>query len=215
MTPEAIEALRRGAEAPALATHADLEGLAEDLSAAFATDPQFNWFMRDDAQRPAARLKLFRLLMGAIALNDGQVFRPATGGAAAVWIPSETLGPSPLMTELRALPTILAATGLGRFSRMTAMRAAMDHHHPMDRPHVYLWFLGVRPEAQGMGVGSRLLADGLARIDAVGLPSYLESTNAANVPLYRRYGYEVTQEYRPRADAPPIWAMWRDARRGG
>jgi len=215
MTPEAIEALRRGADTPAQATHAELEGLCDDLAAAFATDPHFNWFMRDDARRDAERKNLFRLLMGAIALNDGQVFRPASGGAAAVWIPSETLGPSPLLTELRALPTILAATGFARFSRMTAMRAAMDHHHPMDRPHVYLWFLGVRPEAQGLGVGSRLLAHGLARIDALGLPAYLESTNEANVPLYRRHGFEVTTEYRPREDAPPIWAMWRDARPGG
>ena len=37
-----------------------------------------------------------------------------------------------------------------------------DAHHPKAPPHAYLWFLGVRPDAQGLGVGSRLLAAGLA-----------------------------------------------------
>lgn len=215
MTPEAIEALRRGAETPAQATIADLEGLADDLSAAFATDPQFDWFMRDDARRPAARLAFFKMILASIALPDGEIARPASGGAASIWIPSEKLGPNPIATELRALPSILAATGLRRFPRLLAMRKAMDEFHPMDRPHAYLWFLGVRPEAQGMGVGSRLLAAGLAKVDAQGLPAFLESSNEANVPLYRRYGFEVVREYRPGEGAPPIWAMWRDARPGG
>ena len=80
----------------------------------------------------------------------------------------------------------------------------------MERPHAYLWFLGVRPEAQGLGVGSRMLKAGLAKVDAAGLPAYLESSNEANVPLYRRYGFEVMREFRARADAPPAWAMWRE-----
>lgn len=215
MTPEAIEALRRGAETPDRATMADLEGLAEDLSASFANDPQFDWFMRDDARRPKARLDFFRMILKNIALKDGEVTRPAVGGAAAIWLPSESLGPNPVTTELMVLPTILAATGFRRLPRLLAMRKAMDEFHPMDRPHAYLWFLGVRPEAQGMGVGSRMLAAGLAKVDALGLPAFLESSNVANVPLYRRYGFEVIREYRPGEGAPPIWAMWRDARPGG
>ncbi|MCI3131249.1 GNAT family N-acetyltransferase [Phenylobacterium aquaticum] len=215
MTPDAIEALRRGAETPARATLADLDALAEDLSASFAKDPQFDWFMRDDARRPAARLAFFRMILKNIALKDGEVTRPAAGGAAAIWLPSESLGPNPILTELMVLPTILGATGFGRFSRLLAMRKAMDEFHPMDRPHAYLWFLGVRPEAQGMGVGSRMLAAGLAKVDALGLPAFLESSNIANVPLYQRYGFEVVREYRPGEGAPPIWAMWRDARPGG
>jgi ribosomal protein S18 acetylase RimI-like enzyme len=211
MSPDAIEAVRRGSEAPVATGVADIPRVAEDLSAAFSTDPQFDWFMRNDAKREPARLAFFKLLLAALALPDGEVLAPASGGAASIWIPSDKLGPSPLIDELRVLPTILRATGFSRFGRLSAMRKAMDEHHPMDRPHAYLWFLGVRPEAQGLGVGSRLLAAGLAKVDAQGLPAFLESSNIANVPLYRRYGFEVIKEYRARDDAPPIWAMWREA----
>ncbi len=209
MTEDEIIALRRGSENPVRAGAADLQGVAEDLAAAFATDPVFDWFMRDDARRGPARLKLFKRLVG-MALSDGEVLRPASGGAASIWLPSESLGPSSLLEELRVIPTVLGATGLARLSRMSAMRAAMDKHHPMERPHLYLWFIGVRPEAQGLGVGSRLLSAGLRRVDALGLPAYLESSSPANVPLYRRHGFEVTREIQPRPDAPVMWAMWRE-----
>lgn len=212
MTDAEIEALRRGAETPMNARPGDIAAVAEDLSASFQSDPQFNWFLRDDARKPAARLAFFRMLLGEIALPDGVVSRPATGGAVSIWLPSESLGPNPIWKELRALPAILRATGLARFPRIMAMREAMDKYHPMDRPHAYLWFLGVRPEVQGMGVGSRLLAAGLAKVDAEGRHAFLESSNIANVPLYRRYGFEVIREYNPGPGAPPIWAMWREAR---
>jgi len=211
VTEDEIIALRRGSETPVRAGATDLQSVAEDLSAAFATDPMFDWFMRDDARRDAARLRLFRRLVG-MALADGEVLRPASGGAASIWLPSESLGPSSLLEELRVIPTVLAATGFARLSRMSAMRVAMDRHHPMAREHVYLWFVGVRPEAQGLGVGSRLIAAGLQRVDAMGLPAYLESSSPANVPLYRRHGFEVTREIQPRPDAPVMWAMWREPR---
>ena len=70
----------------------------------------------------------------------------------------------------------------------------------------------MRPDAQGLGVGSRLLAAGLARVDAKGLPAYLESSSPANVPLYRRHGFEVVEVLKATPDAPEMWAMWREAR---
>lgn len=210
MSDADIEALRRGAATPSRAGKGDLEAVAADLAAAFADDPVFQWFLRDDAKRDIGRLKLFRLLTGS-GLADGEVLRPATGGAASIWMPSSALGPSPFWDELRLLPTILAATGFSRLSRMSTMRAAMDRDHPMDREHAYLWFIGVAPHAQGMGVGSRLLAAGLERVDAQRLPAYLESSNPANVPLYRRYGFEVIGEIQPAPDAPKLDAMWREA----
>ena len=66
MTEAEIEALRRSAEAPVRCGPADLELAAQDLSAAFAEDPVFQWFLRDDAKRSAGRLKLFQ----AVKLGD-------------------------------------------------------------------------------------------------------------------------------------------------
>jgi ribosomal protein S18 acetylase RimI-like enzyme len=213
--PPDIEAMRRGAEAPVQAGPADLPGVVDDLADAFAEDPAFDWFFRADAKRDEARTRFFNLLIARMAFGVGRIELPAGGGAAAVWMPFEFLSPTPLMQELRALPTLLHATGLARFGRLVALRRDMDAHHPMERPHAYLWFLGVRRSAQGHGVGSRLLKVGTDRLDAAGQPAYLETQTERNVGLYRRHGFEVISEHRARPDAPPLWSMWREPQRAG
>jgi ribosomal protein S18 acetylase RimI-like enzyme len=205
-----IDALRREAEAPVQAGRGDLAEVVQTLADAFAVDPHLDWFMRDDARREPARLGFFRMLINELALSQGRIDRPAGGGAAAVWMPFEALAPLPLTTELRALPTLLRATGLSRFGRLMAIRADMDKHHPMDRPHAYLQFLGVAPAAQGRGVGSALLRAANARLDAANLPAYLETGTTRNVALYERHGFKVLSTHTARADAPTMWSMWRE-----
>ena len=212
MDPDLIDpgAMRREAEAPAQATRADLDEVIRTLADAFAHDPHMNWFMRDDAKRDAARFGLFDMLIRGAGAGGARIDRPAGGGAAAVWMPFEWLKPTPLIAELRGLPTLLRTTGLARFGRLQAIRADMDKHHPMDRRHAYLWFLGVAPAAQGRGVGSALLRAANARLDAERLPAYLETGTTRNVALYQRHGYQVLSEHKARADAPTMWSMWRE-----
>jgi ribosomal protein S18 acetylase RimI-like enzyme len=184
--------------------------VAADLSDAFADDVMFDWFLRDDARRDAARGRFFRFLVRNMAVGVGRIERPASGGAAAVWLPFEAVGPTPLPMLIRSAPTMLYATGLGRALRLLALMEDMDKHHPMDRPHAYLWFLGVARAAQGRGIGSRLLKAATERLDAQSLPAYLETQTERNIALYSRHGFAVVSEHRPRPDAPRLWSMWRE-----
>ncbi len=210
MRDEDIEAMRRGAEAPAEAGSGDLDRVAGDLAAAFTDDPMFDWFLRADDKRGPARDRFFRHLVRHVAFGVGRIERPAAGGAAAIWMPFEFVGAMPLIQELRLVPMLINTTGFSRFGRLAAMREDMDKHHPTDRKHAYLWFLGVTPEAQGHGVGSRLLQHASTRLDANREPAYLETQNERNVALYRRHGFEVISEHKCRPDAPMMWSMWRD-----
>lgn len=202
--------MRRGAEDPVLTDHNTMGQAAQDLADAFVTDPHVSWFVRGDRHCDAARLKFFQFILAGIALPLGEARRPLAGGAAALWIPSETLGPSPLIEELKLLPILLSITGFSRFGRLAALRAAMDKHHPMDQPHSYLMFIGVAPRAQGLGIGSRLLKAGLDRLDAEGRPAFLETSTERNVALYRRHGFEIIADYRPSPTGPQTYGMWRN-----
>jgi len=204
--------LRKEAESPTLAAPGDIAGVVDDLSAAFADDVMFDWFLRSDARRDQGRRAFFDGLIRQVAVDVARIERPAGGGAAAVWLPPEATGPISLWKELRLAPSILAAVGLARIPRILALQAAIDAHHPTKRPYAYLWFLGVRPEAQGMGVGSRLLRVATRRLDVQGTAAYLETQTERNVSLYRRHGFEVTARFRPRRDSPPMWGMWREPR---
>ena len=48
----------------------------------------------------------------------------------------------------------------------------------------------------------------LARVDAAGLPCYLETENPANIGIYQRYGFQVVAED-AMVNGPHIWAMVR------
>jgi len=61
----------------------------------------------------------------------------------------------------------------------------------LGEPHVHVGPVGVHPDLQGRGLGTRLMAAVCAELDASGLPGYLETDKAANVAFYERCGFEV------------------------
>jgi predicted N-acetyltransferase YhbS len=57
-----------------------------------------------------------------------------------------------------------------------------------------------------------LLRDNLARIDALGMPAFLESTDPGNNPRYERLGFTRIREYALPAGGPVVTQMWRTPR---
>ena len=84
----------------------------------------------------------------------------------------------------------------------------------MPGPRWYLGVLGVAPERQGQGLGTRLMQPVLERADREGLPVTLETGQPRNLPIYRRHGFEVLRELPPpEPGGPPVWTMRRPPRR--
>jgi ribosomal protein S18 acetylase RimI-like enzyme len=189
----------------------EADGLARVLSAAFHDDPAFTW-LRGRVGDLRTLHGFFRALLRLNFSPGGAVDVAGDGLGVAVWAPPAA-APAQLSTwdELRLIPVFVAAVGWAGLGRMRLMRAAMDVHH-IREPHWYLMFLGVDPAHQGQGCGSHLLKSRLARIDASGLPAYLETATARNVGLYARHGFEVIAEFRAAPEAPVMWAMRRPGR---
>ena len=106
------------------------------------------------------------------------------------------------------LPVILALFGR-RTPQAVSLLNAMEQQHPSDPPHWYLLGLATRRDRQGQGIGGRLLSFGVARVDAEGMPAYLESSNPRNIGLYERHGFRVTRVLDLPGGAPTATAMWR------
>jgi ribosomal protein S18 acetylase RimI-like enzyme len=184
---------------------ADLGAAARILAAAFQDDPIFSWCIPDAGRRRRILPSFFELVGRHLGGGAGQI--DLAGAGAAMWAPPGT----PAVTEeaageFEAGVAQLFGEDAGRTFELIAV---MEEHHPHDE-HAYLWFLGVAPERQGMGLGSRLLRHGLRLADDTGHPAYLEATSEDNVRLYRRHGFEVVRELRA-AGSPPLTAMWRPA----
>jgi ribosomal protein S18 acetylase RimI-like enzyme len=174
------------------------------LVAAFAADAAARRFYPDDVDY-RRHFPGFLDAFGGCAFEAGVVDRDAHGRGAALWFPPglEPDGDA-IMAHLEA--TVPAA----RLSALAAGIALQGSLHP-EEPHWYLPWIGVIPEAQGRGVGSALLARGLARADAGRLPAYLEATSRRNAALYVRHGFEVLAIVEAPA-YPKIILMWRPAR---
>lgn len=72
---------------------------------------------------------------------------------------------------------------LNRESRIKEIRPA--------HPSVYLWFIGINPNAQGKGLGSELLKQVLVHAKNLNLPVYLETSVARNLDWYEQFGFKV------------------------
>jgi ribosomal protein S18 acetylase RimI-like enzyme len=192
------------------ATLADAPRLAQALASAFQDDPVIAWIFPDQHRRCAVLAAFMEFRLHKLAFPHDQVWMTAGGAAAAAWLPPpgrwQLSGPQ----RLRLLPPLVRFFGL-RTASVLAGLERMEKQHPDDRSHWYLFILGTEPAAQGQGLGSALLDQMLARVDADGMPVYLESSSERNLALYGRHGFELTGEL-VIPGGPRIWPMWREPR---
>lgn len=211
LTPDAAVLARANAAAPRVATMADLPLVADIFADAFMQDPMANWVLRADEGRAAAGQRMHNFLAAA-DIPKGHVYVSADGLAAAQWQPPGP--PDPMLTLWQfvlLLPRMVQTHGVSRIGRILRVISFMEAHHPKE-PHFYLFVLGVRGEAKGVGVGSAILSATLAHADAARMPAYLENSNPKNTRLYQRHGFETQKILAPAPGAPPLEFMWRPAR---
>jgi ribosomal protein S18 acetylase RimI-like enzyme len=170
------------------------------IVAAFADDPVERWLYPEKADY----LEHFPRFVEAFA-GAGMVSAVEDFAAVAVWLPP---GAEPDGDAIGAVYT--ATVDAAKHDDVFAVAAQMDDAHPRFA-HWYLPWLAVRPERQGAGLGAALLSEGLERVDADGLPAYLETPNPRTIPLYERHGFGVTAVAQA-GECPPVTCMLRTAR---
>jgi ribosomal protein S18 acetylase RimI-like enzyme len=114
--------------------------------------------------------------------------------------------PLPTSAQLGILLKSIVRNGVYGLGRWLTVLSCFEKRHPKDT-HYYLEFIGVDPIQQGKGLGSSLLNDLSSRADQEKVGCYLETSNARNVPLYQRFGYETVAE--EEILGVNIWFMWR------
>ena len=171
----------------------DREAALEVLAASFQGFGPLDQVVGDDDQAQDRRRRMYEMILkeGAkqdvmVAERDGRIegvltyadrpdCTPGTRDSlAAAWI----AGPR-LLTLIRDFRKVGKA-------------------HPRT-PHRHLPVLGVRPEAQGQGIGGLLMTEYARRCDEAGLEGYLETTRWADPSkraqerLYQRHGFVVAE----------------------
>jgi GNAT superfamily N-acetyltransferase len=180
---------------------------AAAVAAGFLDNEIWAWVLPSEWQRRRVLPRYYRQVIRHVYMPRGGAWTTPDGAGAALWLPpgrNRLNGAEQLRDILSLLPEgVLCLRRGARFD-------ALIHEHWPREPHWYLNTLSVDPAVQRTGAGSALIAPGLERADAEGVGAYLETQRRANVPFYRRFGFEELGEIKL-ADSPPLWRMWRPA----
>lgn len=187
------------------ATPADVPALSRALAAAFEDDPIFGWLLPRRDRRYEKLVRFFELEVGDIVVPSGTAWMSAEGSGACLELPPGEWR-LPLRTQALQAPHFFSVFGRS-LPRALVTITKMERKH-LREPHLYVPYIGVAPDAQGAGLGTRLLGKTIERADAEGLPAYLEATSEQNAALYARLGFEHLGAFTV-LGSPPLWPMRR------
>jgi ribosomal protein S18 acetylase RimI-like enzyme len=186
---------------------------ADLLSRAFDTTPDYTHMFPDPYTRRDA-LRGFMRAPVRDAEDEGTCWAASDGqvlvGVAAWQAPGRY--PWSLRRNLRALPNILSVLrhAPGSFRNLMRFGSTIDAHFPNDKRLWYLQVIGVSPEAQGLGVGKKLLEPAIDLADREQVACYLETSNPEAVPFYEKVGFEIdAKEVVLMEGGPTYWLMTR------
>jgi ribosomal protein S18 acetylase RimI-like enzyme len=189
------------------ATAADADAAAATLARAFFDDPLICFLLRDEARRPAAMPKLFKLLF-RLGLPHGACDVTTGFESVALWRPPGAWH-IPFHQYITNGAAFIDIFGFGGAMQVMGAMDVIEKRHPHE-PHWYLQAIGTDPARQGKGYGGAVIRRQLALADAAGMPAYLESSKETNIPIYKSFGFEVTGEIKL-PGGPTLWPMWRPA----
>lgn len=184
----------------------DADKIGEITADAFREDPFNRWLFGNFA----GIRTLFHMQARRIYTRRGFCYRLGDEGACMWMLPggSSEFGWGDYLAFV--LPVLLRS-GPRALARAIKTGEAMNRHHP-DFAHAYLFSIGVRPSAQGKGLGRKLIQPVLDACDRAGLPAYLENSNPKNHGFYASCGFESVGEIRPAPTSPPLIPMLRKPR---
>jgi len=176
------------------------------IARAFAALPVTRWLVADDpADRLATTGGQFGMLV-AHGMEHGDVYVAGDGRAVAVWFPP---GPMPDVPDYEERLSAICGPHTPRFLELDAL---LHKAHPASPDHAFLLFLAVEPELQNRGVGTALLDAHHVRLDAEGVPAYLDASGHEARRLYMRHGYRDHAEPYGPANLRAFHPMWREPR---
>jgi ribosomal protein S18 acetylase RimI-like enzyme len=191
-----------------VASAGDREAATAALAKAFMDDPVAIWATPADRHRPRVLRRFFAVLYDT-HLDEEAVYVDPDGRGAAIWALPGRWKATP-QQGLRTAAAFAHPRHWSRFPHIVRGIMTAERLHPVAPKHFYLATLGVAPEHQGEGIGSRLIAPILEICDSDGIPAYLESSKHSNIAFYARHGFRVSGELRMPGGGPLLYPMWRE-----
>ena len=143
-----------------------------------------NFVVKNDAKR-RERLKSLMEFQFDIALDLGHIFISDDFKGCIIYIDKWKLSLKRIILEIKLLFNVIGIENV--FQVLKREKIIKSYHPKVD--FIHLWLMGVLPEAQGTGIGSKLLKETLKFYE--GKLIYLETTTQENLRFYNKNGFSV------------------------
>jgi ribosomal protein S18 acetylase RimI-like enzyme len=173
------------------ANYHDKELVVDILTQSFESNQSVNYVVKQDRKR----IRRIRALMDysfEVCKLFGDVFISDDGKACALIMYPDKKKPS-LKAIMLDIKLIIQCIGIKNIKKTLNREALIKKIQPK-KQMTYLWFIGVKPEDQNKGFGSKLLQTMIEYSNQNSRPVYLETSTVRNLPWYKRFGFEVYSE---------------------
>ncbi len=162
------------------------------LARAFHDDPMMVYAIPDAADRTRTLPEFYARMVRFGFLNGEVLTTAAEMRGVSVWLPPDVQWTREKIEAagLHELSKIVGADAMARYREVVGPESEARERFA-NGPYWYLFLLAVDPPYQGRGLGGELMKPMLDRIQASGLPCFLETESARNVAFYRKHGFEA------------------------
>jgi ribosomal protein S18 acetylase RimI-like enzyme len=183
----------------------ELDRAVATLALAFSTDPVARWMYSGDPYQYLFQAhRLFRAL-AAPSFEANGAHRTQDGVGVVFWLPPGVHGDD---EPVEAVIVDSVATSMQ--TEVALVFEQTEAYRPK-YPHWYLSLVGVEVSHRNRGYGTALLQHTLQQCDREHMPAYVWSSNADNLSLYEKNGFDVLGKIQA-GSSPPVFPMLRQAR---
>lgn len=170
------------------AEYKDRSLAVEILVNSFGDNQSVNYIIKQDNKRKKRMTILMEYSFDICYLFGEVYFTDDKSACALVVLPEKKK--STFKSILLDAKLAVYCMGLGNVTKAMDREARIKSVHPEGLIY-YLWFIGVAPEEQNKGIGSKLLSDVINEGLSQGRIICLETSTLINLPWYKKFGFII------------------------
>jgi ribosomal protein S18 acetylase RimI-like enzyme len=190
-----------------------IDQIAEVFLSSMQSDPMYVQMFQRVEDKDKYLLSFWKALTHYSAIN-GNVYTTSDFNAGACWLLPNKCEFTIWSLMLSRFKMPISVFGFPREARNRAMHIFSEldklQKITIKEAHYYLMALGVSPQLQGKGIGSKLITPVLKQADQEGYKCYLETETELNVEFYEKNGFHIAKKHTLPSTNLEFWAMIRN-----
>jgi ribosomal protein S18 acetylase RimI-like enzyme len=173
------------------ATYSDKNTIVDILANSFDDNKSVNYIIKQDKNRQRRIKQLMAYSFDVCNCFGRVVLSEDKKACALIVFPDEKH--TTLKSILWDIKLIANCIGVKGVSKAMSREKKIKDLQPKE-PIYYLWFIGVKPDAQHRGIGSALLRQIIQDAEQENRPLCLETSTQKNIPWYQKFGFTIYNE---------------------